>query len=128
MVFIREFIITVVLKFSRTGKFIVPLLIIGALTVIIVHYEYKAVVKVTVMNEASLIHTNTARLWVANHREHENARLPVKQLLNDDNAGNFTAITTPTTAAKVPVSYAIYTAHTPNGKVPNNRGGKDNTL
>lgn len=106
---------TAVLEMARTRKFIWSLLFISGFTVILVYqHDHAEELKAAVIERARLVHSSTSRLWMAKELNRNNGlnELPSKDAVD--------AAYSSMVANKTTVSYAIYAAHTPNGRTIQN--------
>ena len=105
---------SIVLGIARTRKFVWSLLFIGAFAIVIVsQYGHRAKIRAAIVDSARLMHSSASRLWMTDQQKKSYENLvSYNKILSDD-----VEEMTTTTATRTPVSYAIYAAHTPNGKV-----------
>lgn len=105
---------SMVIGIARTRKFVWSLLFIGALAIVIVsQYGHRAKIRAAIVDSARLMHSSASRLWMTDQQKKSYENLVSYDKILGDDVEEMTT----TTATRTPVSYAIYAAHTPNGKV-----------
>jgi len=111
---------TAVLEMTRTRKFIWSLLFIATFTIILVYqHDHAEEIKAAVFERARLVHSSTSRFWMAKELNRNDG---LNELSSKNGGGDAAVDATYSSMAvnKTPVSYAIYAAHTPNGRLIHN--------